>query len=152
MIGLPILLVLALASAFFGWVSAEPLWLAVGHSQEGTATVTSCSGGRCVASFAKPDGSFANGIRLFGVARTEQRAGAMLPARMTSSRSHTAYAGHGFAARAGVGMAILLVCGLGIAWATGARRLASRRNRFAALAISVLAPFGLFAGLLAATW
>jgi hypothetical protein len=163
-VGLPILVVLAFASAFFGWVSAEPLWLAVGHRLTGTATVTDCAHGRCVGTFTKPDGSFAAGIKLLGVPPEQRRVGATLPAQMTSGRSYTAYSGQGFATRAGgitlagstgvagAGLVMLFVCGLGIAWATGARRLAPRRARFTATGLSVLAPFALFAGLLAAAW
>jgi len=43
-VGLAGLLTLTLLTSFFAWVTAEPLWLAVGHGERGTATVSSCTG------------------------------------------------------------------------------------------------------------
>lgn len=64
-LGLAGLLVLTLLSSFFAWVSAEPLWLAVGHGERGTATVLSCTGGgiglRCRGTFVADDDTTAAG-------------------------------------------------------------------------------------------
>jgi hypothetical protein len=43
-VGLAALVTFALLAGFFSWVSAEPFWLALGHSRAGTATVSSCTG------------------------------------------------------------------------------------------------------------
>src|SRR4051812_14453853 len=43
-VGLAGLIVAGLLAAFFGWVSAEPAWLTLGHGSRAVATVTGCSG------------------------------------------------------------------------------------------------------------
>ena len=48
---------LALATMFLAWVSAEPFWLAIGHGHTGTATISSTSRG-CRAAFVADDRSF----------------------------------------------------------------------------------------------
>ena len=50
------------------------------------------------------------------------------------------------------GVALLALCGLGIAWATGALRLADRRARTIAMLGSFGGPFLLLIGMLAYTW
>jgi hypothetical protein len=150
-IGLPAVVLLGLVSAFFAWVTAEPLWLAVGHAEPGTVTVARCAGDglarRCVGSFTSADRRFSAAVPVVGGSP-----GAAVPARMTSSRGTRAYAGTGHALRAILGVGLLLLCGAGIVWATGALRLAGRRARVTAAAVGVTAPLLLFAGMLAATW
>nr|BFE67725.1 hypothetical protein GCM10020092_010260 [Actinoplanes digitatis] len=51
-----------------------------------------------------------------------------------------------------LGLVLLLVCGLGIAGLTGARRLDTARARHGALLISIAGPLVLLAGFLAAAY
>ncbi|HET8657661.1 MAG TPA: hypothetical protein VFM55_01530 [Micromonosporaceae bacterium] len=162
--GLAALVVLAFLAAFFAWLSAEPLWLAVGHFDDGTATVTTCTGTgvsrRCTASFTTTDRAVTvERVAMLGAAPAERRAGAAVPARMVSPdrcgagpASCRAYAaGHpGLHLRWALGLLIVLCCGLGIAWTTGATRL--DRGRRAAVAASLTAPLLLPLGFLAAMW
>ncbi|HET8685005.1 MAG TPA: hypothetical protein VFM54_24495 [Micromonosporaceae bacterium] len=162
--GLTALVVLALLAAFFGWLSAEPLWLAVGHFDDGTATVTTCTGTgvsqRCTASFTTTDRAVTvERVAMLGAAPAERRAGAAVPARMVSADrcgadpgSCRAYAAAhpGLHLRWVLGLLIVLCCGLGIAWATGATRL--DRGRRTAVAASLTAPLLLPLGFLAAMW
>ncbi|TDB72422.1 hypothetical protein E1182_23175, partial [Micromonospora sp. KC721] len=69
--GLATLLALSLVAAFFGWVSAGPFWLAVGHATTGTVVVTDCSGGgltqRCRGIFTADRERFrVHGVRISG--------------------------------------------------------------------------------------
>ena len=67
------LLVLALVAAFFAWVSAEPFWLAVGHGDQGTATVARCTGDGVTQPLRGDvhggDGAFTAAVALLGVER-----------------------------------------------------------------------------------
>lgn len=162
--GLAALVVLALLAALFAWLSAEPLWLAVGHFDDGTATVTTCTGTgvgqRCTASFTTTDRAVTvERVAMLGAAPAERRTGAAVPARMVSADrcgagpgGCRAYAADhpGLHLRWALGLLIVLCCGLGIAWATGATRL--DRGRRAAVAASLTAPLLLPLGFLAATW
>jgi hypothetical protein len=152
------LVVLSLCAAFFGWVSAEPLWLAVGHGDRGTATVTRCTGGgvgqRCVGEFRGPDG-FTARVTLLGVGGEARRSGTAVPARMADRDSPQAYVGDDRLAlhlRWIVGLLLVLACGAGIAWATGATRLADRRARRRAVLGSLAGPLLLTVGFLVAAW
>ena len=49
-------------------------------------------------------------------------------------------------------VALVVLCGLGIAWATGAGRLETPRARLTAYAMSVGGPLVLAAGVLAVAW
>ena len=149
------LIVLGLIAAFFGWFSAEPLWLSLGHGVSGTATVVSCPlhgiDGRC-ADFIPADGAYPETrVALLGVGRIA--AGRQVPARMVSSRGWQAYSGD----RAGLylrwipGLLLVLLCGGGIAWGTGATRLPGRGRALAVLAC-LAGPILLAAGLFAAAW
>ncbi len=157
-VGLVALLVVAFAATFFAWVSAEPLWLAVGHGRTGTATVTGCSGGgitqRC-------KGVFTDGTRtsptvaLLGVDAAERRTGATVPARMVDADARQAFVGASgpmLHLRWTIGVLLVLLCGLAIAGATGARRLESARARRQALLLSIAGPLALLAGFLAASY
>ncbi len=151
--GLAWLIVLGLVAAFFGWFSAEPLWLSLGHGVSGTATVVECSvhgiPARC-ADFTPANGAYPPArVTLLGLGKVST--GQQVAAQMVSARGWQAYAGD----RASLylrwipGLAVVLLCGLGIAWGTGAARLPGRR-RFLAVLASVAGPVLLAAGLFAA--
>lgn len=157
--GLAALLLLSFMAAFFGWVSAEPLWLALGHGDRGTAIVVRCTGKgvgqRCTGDFTALDGRFSvQRVALLGAAKGERHAGATVTAWMVSAESRSAYAGDrtSLHLRWAVGLLLVLACGFGIGLATGATRLAGRRARFGAFVASVGAPLMIAAGFLAATF
>jgi hypothetical protein len=152
------LVVLAFATTFLAWVSAEPLWLVIGHGERGTATVTRCPPGTappgCV-TFRAADGGFvAEDMALLGADRVQLARGASVPAQMVSVRGDRVYAADptGLRLRAGVGLALVLLCGLGLAWATGATRLDDPRSRRRAVLASIGLPLLVTLGFLAATW
>jgi hypothetical protein len=147
-VGLAGMLLCALLAAFVAWVSAEPVWLAVGHAEAGTVTVTKCTDGRCTGTFTG-DGFTRTGVPVMGAAPAP---GATAPARMTSVRGTRAYVDVDATARAATGLALLILCGLAIARVTGARRLPTPRTRVAATAASLAAPLILLAGMLATTF
>ena len=155
--GLSALLLLGLLAAFLGWTSAEPFWLAVGHAEAGTATVQRCVGGgvlrRCAVTFDGRSFTAENATLAAGSARTMVE-GTKLSARMVNAHARMAYAGSrdGLGFRLGIGLALILLCGVAIAWLGGARRLAGRSARLGATLLSLAAPLVLFAGLLAATY
>lgn len=154
------LVLLSLVAAFFGWVSAEPFWLAVGHGDSGYATTTRCHGSgltqRCTGQFATGDGRFiVTRVTLLGVEGEGRRPGAITPARMVSpdsTQAYTAPAGPLMHLRWGLGFLLVLICGYGIAEATGARRLPSRPTRRSATILSFLGPLMLLGGFLIAAY
>ncbi len=154
------LITLGFVAAFFAWVSAEPFWLAVGHGDRGYATTTRCHGDgltqRCTGRFATDDGSFTvRRVILLGVAGTAREPGAITGARMVgpdSAQAYTATAGLLMHLRWALGFLMVLICGYGIAGATGARRLESARARRGALLGSVAGPVLLLAGFLIAAY
>jgi hypothetical protein len=156
--GLAALVVLALLSAFFAWVTAEPLWLALDHSTAGTVTVTRCVdhglNRRCVGTFTSADGRFARtAVPIMGdapAAGTGERAGT--PARMTSARGNRAYVDVDASSRAATGVALIMLCALAIVRATGVRRLPSRRARRLARLVALTGPVSLLAAMLALTF
>jgi hypothetical protein len=158
LVGLVALLVVAYAATFFAWVSAEPIWLAVGHSRTGTATVTGCSGSgitqRCQGVFT--DGTQTSPkVALLGVDAAERRTGATVPARMVHADARRAFVGASgpmLHLRWTIGVLLVLLCGLAIAGATGARRLESARARRRAVLLSIAGPLALLAGFLAASY
>jgi hypothetical protein len=163
--GLAVLILLALLAGFFAWVSAEPLWLAVGHGDRGTATVTRCTGTgvgqRCAGEFTAAGGTFtAERVSLLGLGADDRHPGATVPARMVPAKVPAAgtlpraYVGDdvGLHLRWGIGLALMLVCGVGIAWGTGALRLEERRARRSAVLASLGAPVLLMIVFLAATF
>jgi len=158
--GLVGLLALGLVAAFFAWVSAEPFWLAVGHGDQGSATVGRCTGDgvtqRCAGQFTVADGAYrVDDLALLGVEPAQRTAGAVARARMVSSDSRQAYVGGtGLLVhlRWALGFVLVLLCGLGIAGLTGARRLETTRARRGALLISLAGPLALLAGFLLAAY
>lgn len=158
-LGLTTLVLLSLVAAFFAWVSVEPLWLAIGHGDRGTATVTTCTGTgvgqRCVGEFTAADGQFTVAkVSMLGVGEQARQSGTTVTARMVSSDGRSAYVGGRLSLhlRWIVGLAIVLACGLGIALATGATRLDGRRDRFRAFTISLAGPLLIVIGFLAMTF
>ncbi len=159
----PALVGFALAAAFFAWVSAEPFWLSVGHSTTGTATVHSpgdpnvtspagTPGGACVVRFVAVGGAFAApAVELVGPRPAACVAGRQLPARMVSRRGQHAYVtdSAGLTLRWIVGLALILACGVGVAWATGAVMFPRGRRRVA-VALCFAGPLIIAVGLLAA--
>ncbi len=153
--GLAALLLLALVATFFAWVSAEPIWLAVGHGETGVASVTRCSGDgigqRCIGTFSS-DGRIVRAVKVLGAAG---HVGAAVPARMVNLAGDHAYAGAAgwtLHLRWTIGVVLTLLCGLGIASATGARRLETARARRRAVLLSLAAPVLLLIGFLAAAY
>ncbi|WP_433531375.1 hypothetical protein ACQPYA_04485 [Micromonospora sp. CA-263727] len=157
--GLPALLGLSLAAAFFAWVSAGPFWLAVGHATSGTVVVTDCTGDglaqRCRGIFTAANEKFrAHGVRVSGVPEHRAAAGATLPARMTGPDDDTAYAdrGPGTHLRWLLGLLAVLGCGWGIVRCTGATRLPDRRSRRWAVTAALAGPLVITLGFLASAW
>ncbi len=149
-VALPGLLVLAVLAAFFGWVSAEPLWLTVGHGHTGTVTVQA-AGVDCRGAFVADGGAFTvSSVDVAGLAPADCRPGAAHVARMVSADANYAYAvsSHGLIMRWAVGLILVLLCGLLIAWITGAFRFTGWRRPAAAL-LSVGVPVGLLGIMLA---
>ncbi|MGW0431533.1 hypothetical protein ACWDV4_03125 [Micromonospora sp. NPDC003197] len=207
MAGLSGLLTLTLLTSFFAWVSAEPLWLAVGHGERGTATVLSCTGNgiglRCRGTFVADDGiaagrdltSTAPGqpvltgpgtgapgdpdpvisdhsdgepddesaapadlvtdVRLAGVDGSQRTPGSTLVARMVNPDAGTAYV-EGDAVtrhlRWLLGLALVVLCSVGIGWSTGALRLPDPRSRRIAVLAGLTGQFLILVGFLVAAF
>jgi hypothetical protein len=152
-VGLTALVLFGLVALFFGWVSADPFWLAAGRGSEGTVTVTRCDAGQCVGKFTTA-GFTADGVALSGVSPADRETGATAPARMLASDRTWAYAGPAWALhlRWALGLAVVLLCGAGVAVATGTRflRPLGRRATFGGRLLAVAGPLLLFAGMLGA--
>ncbi len=154
------LIVLGLLAAFFGWVSAEPFWLAMGHGDRGYATTTHCTGNgitqRCTGRFAAADGGYTiSRVTLLGVGPAERVPGTVAPARMVSPDSSRAYLGDTsplLQLRWLLGFTLVLFCGYAIAGITGARRLETGRARRGAVLASLTGPLLLLAGFLIAAY
>ncbi|MGC5052515.1 hypothetical protein ACLQ2S_13790 [Micromonospora sp. DT48] len=157
--GLSAMIGLSLAAAFFAWVSAGPLWVAVGHATSGTVIVTGCTGDgltqRCRGIFTAADEEFrTHGVRVSGVPRDRTAPGSALPARVTGPDGHVAYADRGVGAQLRwlLGMLGVLGCAVGIARWTGATRLPDPTERRWAIAASVAGPLLTTFGFLIAAW
>jgi len=156
-VGLIGLLVFAFIATFFAWFSAGPLWLSLGHSHHGVATVANCPVAgidkRC-AQFTADGGAFTATVTLLGPAGAQARPGATIPAEMVSKSNTIAYAGDATSLylRWIPGLAIVLLCGFGIAWITGTYRLPTRRARVTAAIASIGGPILIAAGMLAISW
>jgi len=154
--GLIGLVTLALIAAFFGWVSAEPFWLAVGHGDDGMATVARCTGDgvsqRCTGQFQAADGRYVvPRVTLLGVEPDRRGPGVNSPARMVSQDSRQAYVGNAgllVHLRWVLGFLLVLICGLASAALTGTRRLPTAPARNTTLLLSLAGPFLLLAGFL----
>lgn len=150
----------SLVASFFAWVSAEPLWLAVGHGDRGTAIVASCTGRglgqHCRGEFVEAGGRFAaRDIRLVGVEESGRDSGTELAARMVGADSGKAYVGAGTGPlhlRWSLGFGVILLCAAATGWATGTPRLTDRRVRRNATLVSVAGPLLLTAGFLVAAY
>ncbi|GAA0542904.1 hypothetical protein GCM10010172_25460 [Paractinoplanes ferrugineus] len=150
------LIALGLLAAFFGWVSAEPFWLAMGHGDRGYATTTQCTSSgvtqHCSGRFSAADGRFTiNKVTLLGVGPGQRVPGTVTPARMVSPDSSRAYLGNTsplLQLRWLLGFALVLLCGYAIAGVTGARRLETARARRGAVLASLAGPVLLLLGFL----
>ncbi|MCP2325544.1 hypothetical protein HDA40_004051 [Hamadaea flava] len=160
-VGLAGLVLFALLAAFFAWVTAEPLWLALGHGHDGKATAIQCVGSgvsqRCVGDFTADSGLTVERVALLGVDQQTLPRGeqAQLLARMVGSHSDQAYVGdalRGLHLRWVVSFCLAMLCGLGIAVSTGAIRFGDPKARRAAIATSLAAPLLLIIGFLAASY
>lgn len=152
--GLTALVGLALLAAFFAWVTAEPLWLALDHSTSGTVTVTRCVGHdlnrRCVGVFTSADGRFTRAwVPVMGDVPV---VGGGAPATMTSDRGRRAYVDVDAGSRAATGVALILLCGVAIVRATGVRRLPERRARLVTSLLALAGPLALLGAMLALTY
>jgi hypothetical protein len=160
-----------LLAAFFAWQSAEPVWLALGRGETGTATVARCdavtgavlprgstagttpgtaASYRCVTFTASGRPSIAD-VTLLGAHLDD---GERVPARMVTAGHGRAYAVStaGLHLRWSLGLGMVALCGAGVAWATGARRTRDRHQRRRAVLLSYAGPALLVAGFLAAAW
>ena len=152
-VGIPFLVVFALLAALFGWLGAEPAWLALGHADRGTVHVTSCTGTgwtrHCIGDFTA---GHRYAVRHVTVAGRPVTAGRSHPARMVSRTGRQAYVGDsaGLTLRWAVPLVLVLLCGLLISVATGAWRLPGR-GRTVAVSLSLLGPLLVAAGILAAS-
>ncbi|MFC4047604.1 hypothetical protein ACFO1B_55155 [Dactylosporangium siamense] len=152
--GLPAMLVIALLAGFFAWTSAEPFWLDMGQGEHGHAQITRCKGDgvlrRCYATFQSDVRAAVAGVPLVGA---DDAPGTTLDARMRAG-GRIAYAGNpsGLRVRWTVGLALILLCGAALCWATGAGRLGRLRTRLAAYAVTVAAPLVLGLGVLIASY
>lgn len=152
--GLAGLLIFTLLAAFLSWFAAAPLWLSVGHGTDGVATVVSCPvdgmSRRC-ADFVAADHSFTGYVALLGPNSMHAGPGAQMPAQMVNENASTAYAGDtaSLYLRWVPSVLLTLLCGLGIAWSTGATRLPRRQMRWVLGLGSLVAPLLLLVGMLA---
>jgi hypothetical protein len=157
-LGIPALIVLGLVAAFVAWVSAEPIWLALGHGERGTATATQCFlegvPYECVTFTAAGGRYVAEDVTLVGTEHRSLQPGTSVSAEMVSPRSSRAYAVDttGLLLRSAAGLVVLLLCGLGAVWATGATRLEPPATRRPAFLACLGAPLLLTLGFLAAAW
>ncbi|SDY03437.1 hypothetical protein SAMN05444365_101442 [Micromonospora pattaloongensis] len=158
-VGLVSLVLLSLLAAFFAWVSAEPLWLAVGHGRSGNATVSRCTGDgvqqRCVGTFTANGGGFTTErVPLLGIHERQRAEGTQVAARMVDAGGRGAYVGSGVTLhlRWALGLALVLLCGAGIVWGTGALRLLEPRSRRRATAVALTGPLLMAAAFFAAAF
>jgi hypothetical protein len=164
-------IVFGLLAAFFAWQSAEPVWLALGRGETGTATVARCdavtgavlargpmagttpgpaASYRCVA-FTAPGRAPVAGVTLLGA---DPGDGERVPARMVTAGHGRAYAVStaGLHLRWLLGLGLVALCGAGVGWATGAARTRDAHLRRRAVLLSYAGPALLAAGFLAAAW
>jgi hypothetical protein len=157
LLGLPLLVVLALVALLFGWLGAEPFWLAVHHGDTGTLTVTSCTGSgvnkHCLGRFTPTDRRYTVGSVTMAGSQDDGRPGAKLAARMVGEGGRLAYVGNntGLLLRWVLPLVAVVACGLLIGLATGAWRLRGR-SRFGAVTLSLLGPLAITGCVLALTW
>ncbi|WP_344618889.1 hypothetical protein [Dactylosporangium salmoneum] len=152
--GLTAMLLIGLLAGFFAWTSAEPFWLDMGHGVRGTAEVTACHGSgllrHCRADFAAPGRETVDGARLMGV---DGATGASVAAEMLPG-GRIAYAGNpsGLRVRWAAGLGLIVLCGVVLAWLTGAWRFARLRERATAWLLTAAAPVALSAAIVLAAY
>ncbi|MFC7545124.1 hypothetical protein [Plantactinospora sp. GCM10030261] len=157
-VGLAGLVLFGLLASFFAWVTAEPLWLAVGRADRGVATVTTCTGHglltQCRGQFVAGTGWVSDIVPVVDVPAATRATGVRVDARMIGPDGTAAYAESGLVTRHLrwlLGALATLCCGVGIVWATGARRLASDIDRRRATAVALTGPVLVLVGFLVAT-
>lgn len=93
-------------------------------------------------------------VRVLGVNDDSLRPGMAIPARLTSRSIGLVYAGDrsGATLRCAIAMAAVLLCGVGMAWASGAARLATRTAKTTVWSLSLAGPLLLTVGLVIAAW
>ncbi|MFB9448453.1 hypothetical protein Dvina_04495 [Dactylosporangium vinaceum] len=152
--GLSAMLGVALLTLFFAWTSAEPFWLDMGRGVRGTAEITSCHGSgvlrRCLAEFTRPGHEPVPGTRLMGL---DGPAGTTVAAQMVPG-GRIAYAGNptGLRVRWAAGAGLIVLCGITLAWLTGAWRFNRLRDRLVAWALTAAAPLVLAAAVVVAAY
>jgi hypothetical protein len=150
--GLAAMLLLGLLAGFFAWTSAEPFWLDMGRGVRGTAEITACHGTgvlrRCRADFAAPGRETVDGARVVG---RDERPGAEVAAEMLPG-GRIVYAGSesGLRARWAANLGLVALCGVVLAWLTGAWRFARLRDRLTAWLLTAAAPLLLGAAIVLA--
>jgi hypothetical protein len=156
-VGLALALVLGLAAAFLGAVSADPFWLALGAGDRGTVTVTRCTGGTvtgdCIGRYVPASGSHrvaVTGVRISSLPAVQRTVGASVSARLLDRDGGWAYAGSasGLNLRWMLGFLLAIGCGLGTAMATGVPWLVREHPHRARLlwGLAVGGPMALFLG------
>jgi hypothetical protein len=152
--GLSAMLLIALLAGFFAWTSAEPFWLDMGHRVRGTAKITSCQGAgvlrRCLAEFTRAGDEPVKGTRLVGL---EEPPGSSMVAQMVPGGRIT-YAGNpsGLRVRWAAGLGLVVLCGIVLAWLTGAWRFGRLRDRLTAWTLTAAAPLVLGAAIVIAAY
>lgn len=156
-VALPSMILLTGLAAFFSWVSAEPFWLSVGHDISGTVTVSECVAEgfapRCEGDFVSDSGGQTlPGVRITGDTEAE-RQGTTVAAQAVSGSARSVYIGDttGLVLRWGIGLFLVLCCGLAIAAVSGAWQWRGKARAGAVLAC-VAGPLLLWFGALALTW
>ena len=137
---------------FFSWVAAPALWMSVGHAQEGTVAVTTCSPGfapGCRGEF-RTEG-WTKELHLTGAVSPDD-VGRSLSARATGPDAHSAYVGgpSGLLLRWIPAMVLFMASGFALAWASGATRL--EEGSGAAIGLSWAATGAVLAAALAFAW
>ncbi|MCD0445531.1 hypothetical protein LO763_18120 [Glycomyces sp. A-F 0318] len=145
-------LVCACLLMFFAWAAAPALWISVGHSQSGTATVTSCQTGfapSCTGVFST--GDWSKELALTGEV-TADDLGAALPARATGPDAHNAYVGGtgGLVLRWAPALVLFMAAAFALVAVSGATRLYEGRS--AAIGLSWAAAGAVLAVALAFAW
>lgn len=110
---------------------------------------------RCVVFTSDSSGRVISDVDLLGAGAAAEQLGEQVPARMLSlAPGARAYAGPpaGLHLRWGLGLALVLACGAGIAWVSGATRLEQSRYRWLAVLLSFAWPVVLTTGFLVASF
>ncbi|SDE43268.1 hypothetical protein SAMN05216270_12155 [Glycomyces harbinensis] len=146
------ILVCACLLMFFAWSAAPALWISVGHSHSGTATVTSCQTGfapSCTGTFTT--GDWSRELALTGEVTLDDL-GTELPARATGPDAHSAYIGGtgGLLLRWAPALVLFMAVAFTLVAASGATRLYEGRS--AAIGLCWIAAGAVLTAALAFAW